>query len=110
MLSTFMNKKELLLKSIEDELSNELKPLLVSASESGADIFSLDNHNPNKELVSKFICRSNRCLELREELGLELNDTIAYMYLQGHNEAADKNNEHRKGPRRLAAQLLSGFE
>jgi len=110
MLSTFMNKKELLLKSIEDELSNELKPLLVSASESGADIFSLDNHNPNKELVSKFISRSNRCLELREELGLESNDTIAYMYLQGHNEAADKNNEHRKGPRRLAAQLLRGFE
>ena len=48
MLSTFMDKKELLLKSIEDELSNELNPLLVSASESGADIFSLDNHNPNK--------------------------------------------------------------
>ena len=105
-----MNKKFHLLESLEEQLSKELTPLLIQASKTGADLFSLDEYNPNMATVREFVSTSQECLELRTELFLDSTDTLAYLYLQGHAEATDKDNAHRLGPKRLAKRLLEYFD
>ncbi|WP_266160702.1 hypothetical protein [Dyella silvatica] len=47
---------------------------------------------------------------LRHELGLAVSGSMGELYLSACREAADVDNEHRRGPRRLAAWLLGELD
>ena len=98
------------LQTAEDSLRAKLLQVLPEAVESGADYFTNSEFNPHNLLPSHmiadtevFLQLSKECLSLREQLSLPTEDTVGDYYLSACTEAADLNNEHRRGPRRLAA-------
>ena len=110
MNSARQKKIERELESLEAELVCDLLGHLPLAADSGADLFCLARWNPNRDFVSSLTEKSQRCISLRETLGLGTARTVGERYMLAHNEASSQSSEHRRGPRRLAGWLLQELE
>jgi hypothetical protein len=98
------------LQTAEDSLRAKLLQVLPDAVESGANYFANSEFNPHDLLPTHMIADTEEFLQLakesfslREQLSLPTEDTVGEFYLSACAEAADLHNEHRRGPRRLAA-------
>jgi hypothetical protein len=99
------------LEAEEASLRARLLALLPSASRDGGQLF-LDSTNSHGETAcychqdaDALFASANRCLELRESLGLEGEGEVAGYFLAACREAASAD-PHRRGPRKLAEWLL----
>jgi hypothetical protein len=99
------------LEAEEESLRSRLLALLPSASRDGGQLFR--NSTNSREEIARychpdadalFAC-ANRCVELRESLGLEGEGEAAGYFLAACREAAS-GDPHRRGPRKLAEWLL----
>jgi len=107
-------KIEVQFRSLEDELATELRQVLPTAAEIGARLFTNSRFNPHGLLqghldprAEKYLRLAEECLSLRERIGHSQEDSVSKRYMEACAEAADLSNEHRLGPRRLAARLLN---
>ena len=57
--------------------------------------------------ANTLLAAADDCLAQREALGLPFEGTIGALFLAACDEAADASNHDRRGPRKLAASLLS---
>ena len=94
----------------EKSLRRRLLLVLPSAAHSGADYFTNSEFNAHnlrlEHLVAEaeiFLQLSKEVLLLRDQLHLPKEGTVGDLYLKACSEAADLSNEHRLGPRKLAA-------
>jgi len=101
------------LVSTEDELRTQLLSVLPNAVESGADYFTNSAFNPHYLLsahlqpdAEKFLRLAEECLSLRDQLHLVKEGSVGDLYLMACSESADLNNEHRRGPCKLAAWMM----
>ena len=95
------------LNALEAELLKNLLEELPTAAENGADLFRLDRWSRNPTLISNYIEKSKTSISLRETLAMDTKRSIGALYLLAHEECSDENNEHRRGPKRLAGWLLN---
>lgn len=108
-----LQKRERILQSKEAELRLLLERLLPSVAESGSPIFTNSEFNPHGLLVAHLPVESehlleaaNGCVELRQQLGLAVEGSIGELFLAACRESAALDDEHRRGPRKLARWLL----
>jgi hypothetical protein len=95
----------------EASLRARLLELLPSAARDGAPLF-VNSTNSQREIArychqdaDALFASAQRCVELRESLGLEGEGEVAEHFLAACREAASAD-PHRRGPRRLAEWLL----
>lgn len=100
------------LASTEGGLQTQLLIVLPNAVKSGADYFTNSAFNPQDLLsahmqpdAEKFLRLAEESLALRDQLHLPRQGSVGDLYLMACSEAADLSNEHRRGPRKLAAWL-----
>jgi len=100
------------LSSSEDDLRTQLLSVLPNAVVSGVDYFTNSSFNPHNLLsahmqpdAEKYLRLAEESLSLRDQLLLPKQGSVGNLYLMACSEAADLNNEHRRGPRKLAAWL-----
>jgi len=105
------------LKNLETQLIDRLRQVLPRAAETGVNLFANSGFNPHNLLqghlsaeAEEFLAMARKCIALRERLCLEVMGSVGELYLRGCSEGADLSNEHRRGPRRLAAWLLRELE
>lgn len=105
------------LASVEGDLRTQLLSVLPNAVESGADYFTNSAFNPHdlhsahmQPDAEKFLLLAEESLSLRDQLHLPKQGSVGDLYLLACSEAADLNNEHRRGPRKLAAWLSQELE
>jgi len=103
---------ESILQSAENTLRDSLLEILPMAAETGEPLFTNSRFNPHglpAHLLSKqaeaLLEISLACVEMREALNLPVDGSIGNLYLLACEESASSN-EHRRGPRKLAASLL----
>lgn len=107
-----MAKLALQLSASEQALRGRLLALLPDAAESGALLFMNSEFNafalPAHQLAAvaeELLSQAHACVSLRQQLSEPVEESVGWLYLQACKEAASSN-EHRGGPRRLAAGLL----
>lgn len=107
-----MEKLALKLSASEQALRDRLLALLPNAAESGALLFMNSEFNafalPAHQLVAvaeELLSQARECVSLRQQLSEPVEDSVGWLYLQACEEGASSN-EHRRGPKRLAAWLL----
>ena len=105
------------LASAERDLLERLRAILPRAASSGEPIFSGGRFLPpqyQERWVSpagrELLDAADDCIAQREALGLPTEGTAAALYLAACSEAADVSNHARRGPRKLAAWLLSQID
>ncbi len=93
----------------EENLRTQLLRVLPGAAKSGANYFINSTFNPYSLLsahmqpdAEEFLQLAEECLSLRDQLHLPKEGSVGDLYLMACTEAADLNNEHRRGPRKLA--------
>jgi hypothetical protein len=108
------------LDRIEDELCRLLKKHLPGAMNGDSLFFFTSDHPPPstfggwserwiREYSEEILQLAKQSPTLRRELVLPTENTPAALFLAACAESAS-NNEHRRGPRRLAECLLNNFE
>jgi hypothetical protein len=107
-----VDKLERQLAELEGQLLDHLRRVLPTAAETGANVFANSQFNPHGLLEShllpeaeRFLSLATDCVSLRDKLGLIGVGSVGELYLSCCAEGADLQNEHRRGPRRLAEWL-----
>ena len=107
---------ESLLLSGEQHLRETLLEYLPGAAVSGSPIFTNSRFNPHQlpahhllEVAEAFLDMASACIEMRERLMLPADQSVGQLYIAACEEGASAN-EHRRGPRRLAADLLKQLQ
>jgi len=97
---------------LEKKISDIILQNANRAGETGEDLFTNSDFNPHNILsahfhqeAEKLLSLSNECISLQEQASIDASDSIAQLYLTACFELADLTNEHRRGPRKLAAWL-----
>jgi hypothetical protein len=100
------------LASSEGLLRKSLLDVLPSAAVNGSLLFTNSRYNSFKlpahlldPEAEAFFDLAQTCVELREHLHLPTAESIGQLFIDACEEASGTN-EHRRGPRRLAAALL----
>jgi len=96
------------LVDLEVALRTSLIKDLPGAADSGMDLFRLD-WNPRKAHIEWLRETARQAIELRSKLMEEIPGSVGQLYLDCVNEALDCDNQHRRGPRRLARHLLDAL-
>ena len=103
---------ERILREAEGTLRESLLEVLPGVVESGEQLFFNSQFNPHdlpphhlSKQAEAFLQTSLACVEMREALELPVEGSVADLFLASCKEAASSN-EHRRGPRKLAAALL----
>ena len=106
---------EQLLRAAEVTLRESLVEFLPTVVKSGEPLFTNSHYNPHKLLRHYFsnkavalIDSSLACVEMREALGLAVAGSVGQLFIEACKESASSN-EHRRGPRKLAAVLLASL-
>ena len=104
---------ELELEIRDEELLSRLERALPRAAMSGETLFVNSSNVPGGHLLrwsssdaEGIFQLALTCVELRDRLGLPRAPSLADEFLKSCTEAGDVANDHRRGPRRLAAALL----
>jgi hypothetical protein len=105
------------LSSTEDELRTQLLIVLPNAVESGVDYFTNSSFNPHKlpsvhmpPDAEKLLRLAEESLSIRDQLHLPKQGSVGDLYLLACSEAADLSNNHRRGPRKLAAWVAQELD
>lgn len=108
------NKLEAQLAATEVELLALLRESLTHTAVHGDMLFlnsqySPDNYRPqwfstNSEAI---LSLATECLALRDQLGMDRHGSPGQLYIAACTEATDTSNGNRRGPRQLAAWLIS---
>ncbi len=114
MASTRLAKLEEKLGAAEDALRTRLLAVLPRVEGTGEMLF-LNAKNMPGDYRSNWLPEESdelhdlaaQCVSLREQCALNDDLSIGNLFLAACREAADIENEHRRGPRRLAAWLLT---
>jgi hypothetical protein len=100
------------LRAAEARLRDALLAVLPDVALSGASLFTNHAHNPHGLPIAKLWPQAESiyadalaCLEMRAAIGLPADDSTGQLFLAACEEAGSSN-EHRRGPRKLAASLL----
>ena len=110
-------KQEARLASIETELHSRLESILSAVVEGArTTIFTNSEFNPHGLLAAHYNSESDDLLamarqadQLRESLALPVEAGPGHLYIEACRELSDLGDDHRLGPRRLAARLLSAL-
>ena len=105
------------LAATERELHALLVRVLPGCTENGAMVFfnsenlpvDYQHHWLPKEADELFEL-ARRCSSIRSELGLPVAQTLAQLFLDACAESANTQNQHRRGPRKLATWLLAEIQ
>jgi len=108
-----LKKQESILEATEADLHELLAQALPGVVRSG-DMLFFNAENLPPEVQPHWLPKESQaaldlattCISLREELGKPILGTVGQLFLSACNEAANSDNEHRRGPRQLAAWLL----
>jgi hypothetical protein len=107
-------KLEAQLELTERALRERLLALLPAAVEQGVLLFTNSQFNPSGFPTHRLLPQAEAilsdartCIHLREQLGMPTTGSIGLLYLQACEESARSEDEHRRGPRRLAEALLA---
>ena len=105
-----------MLRDAEAMLLEHLLEALPRVADSGELLFTNSRFNahgvPSAHLsreAEALLDMSLACIELRESLELPITGSVGKLFLESCEEAASSD-EHRRGPRRLAAALLAELE
>ena len=105
------------LSATEDSLRRKLLKLLADSAKTGADYFTNSEFNPHYLQLAHLISETEvllqlakESLSLRDQLSLPQNGSVGELYLSACAEAADLQNEHRRGPRKLAAWVCQELQ
>jgi hypothetical protein len=106
-------KVEVRLQAAETELCDMLKRLLPKTAVSGNMPFFNSEYLPDSvrphwlpHESRALLMLAKQCVQLRETIGVEINGSVGQLYFLACQEAANMNDDHGRGPRRLAACLL----
>ena len=101
------------LESMERQFRDRLLGLLPKAVKMGSPVFTNTTFNPHHLRPHLFgtdadelLEEAKACLRLREQLDLPVTGSVGYFFIEACQEAANIENPHRRGPRRLAEALL----
>ena len=104
---------EKMLRDAESNLRKELLDVLPEIMESGTSFFFNSHFNPFQlpahhlsKLSEAMIESSLACVEMREALGLPVEGSPGRLFIEACEESASSD-DHRRGPRKLAAALLA---
>ena len=104
--------QEGILRNAETNLRESLLEMLPIVAETGEQLFMNSRFNPHRlpthnlsKQAEALLETSLACVEMREALNLPVAGTVGNLYLVACEESASSN-EHRRGPRKLAAALL----
>ena len=103
---------ELELAAEESQLRQQLLRVLPDAAKSGSNVFTNSQFNPSNlpahlfrpDAESLLEC-ARECVRLRKLIGVDAEGSVGALFLAVCEENASTN-EHRRGPRKLAASLL----
>jgi len=105
-------KGEEILCEAENTLRESLMEILPEVVESGEQLFFNSQFNPHNLPLYHLSKRgealletSLACIEMRETLELPVEGSVGDLFIASCKEAASSN-EHRRGPKKLAAALL----
>jgi hypothetical protein len=105
-------KGEEILRGAENTLRESLMEILPEVVESGEQLFFNSQFNPHNlppyhlsKRGEALLETSLACIEMRETLELPVEGSVGELFIASCKEAASSN-EHRRGPRKLAAALL----
>jgi hypothetical protein len=105
--------QEQALVNAESDLRQRLHQLLPKVVASGYPLFFNSQFSPHRlpildeaEALFEF---SLACIRDRERLDLPVAGSVGHLFVEACEEAASIN-EHRRGPRKLAAELLDALE
>ena len=101
------------LQDSEESLRSQLALVLPRVAASGESLFFNSHYLPPgflehwlpREAEPLFVLASE-CIDLRERLSLPTAGSLPDLYLSACDESFQSTNEHRRGPRQLAASLL----
>jgi hypothetical protein len=103
---------EQILANAESTLRQSLIEMLPTVVESGDALFTNSQFNPHglpahslSKRAEALLETSLACVEMREALSLPVVGSVGWLYLEACKEAASSN-DHRRGPRKLAAAVL----
>lgn len=109
-------KGEARLAASEAMLRSSLLEVLPSVADSGGALFfnsKYNVHNSPKHSLSDeaeaFLNLALACIDLRKHLGLPLEGSVGWLFLDACEESSSQS-EHRRGPRKLAQSLLEGLQ
>jgi hypothetical protein len=107
---------EQILRDAETTLRECLLEILPEVAESGAPMFTNSHFNAHrlpKHRLSKqaeaLLGSALACVEMREALGLPIARSVGRLFIEACEES-ESSNEHRRGPRKLAAALLESLK
>jgi hypothetical protein len=105
------------LVATENFLRAQLLQVLPGAVKTGADYFTNSEFNPHDLLLShlrpaaeEFLRLAKESLSFRDQLSLPKEGSVGDLYLSACAEAADLSNQHRRGPRKLAAWVAQEMQ
>jgi hypothetical protein len=114
-LSRRMEGEARLVKS-ETLLRKSLLEVLPSVAESGRPLFFNSKYNPHKlpshrldAEAEALLELASACIDLRVYLALATEGSVGQLFIDACEENSSTN-EHRRGPRRLAADLLEKLQ
>ncbi len=103
------------MRAAEATLRESLVEFLPSVVKSGGHLFTNSHYNPHKlppyhfsKKAEALIDFSLAIVEMREALGLPVAGSVGQLFIDSCEENASSN-EHRRGPRKLAAALLANL-
>jgi hypothetical protein len=115
MKASRIEKLELELVAEERRLRDKLLQILPGAADSGSNPFMNSEFNPSNVWLHQFhqnaeelLQTAQRCVELRNEVGLQSAGSVGALFLAACEENGGKS-EQRRGPRKLAASLLEAI-
>jgi hypothetical protein len=101
------------LESMERQFRDRLLGLLPNRAQSGSAVFTNTTFNPHnlpphlfRTDADELLEEAQVCLRLREQRDLPVTGSVGYVFIEACQEAANMENPHRRGPRRLAEALL----
>jgi hypothetical protein len=101
------------LETMERQFRDRLLGLLPKAAKTGSAVFTNTTFNPHqlrphlfRTDADELLEEAQACLRLREQLDLPVIGSVGYVFIEACQEAANIENPHRRGPRRLAEALL----
>jgi hypothetical protein len=108
------DKLEAQLAATEGKLLEMLASALPYTAQNGDTLFFNSEFHPSfiqpyqfGEQSETLLSLSNESVALREQLGLPLTGSAGQLFLSACDEASNTTNHNRRGPRQLAAWLLS---
>jgi len=104
------------LESMERQFRDRLLGVLPKAAKTGSAVFTNTTFNPHhlpphlfRTDADELLEEAQACLRLREKLDLPVIGSMGYEFIVACQEAANIENPHRRGPRRLAEALLKAL-